>query len=568
MSELDRRTFLRASVWAAAGVVLAGCTGGAGSGGPPGDVDGQAVEGASLAPLPRPTLRMGGGAFGFPSPFGYGTAIGYRQMSLLYDTLLWKDGNGQLLPWLAASFERSPDGRTYTFELRQNVRWHDGRPLTADDVVFTFNYYSEHTLGPLVVVVPHGNLSVQAAGPTRVRIQLDRPAVTFPEYVAAAVPIVPRHIWSAVKDPGAAQDTALLIGSGPYRLSSYGGDQGPLAFDAHDDFFLGRPFVRRVQEAPVADELTGLLSGGIDTGTTNVTGARPEVLAPFRASGRFGVLDHPNGFTFPLFWNIARGGILADVRFRRACAMAIDRDDLVRRLTGGNGSPGNPGFLPPSNPFHAPVEQYRYDPSGAQALLDEAGYRRADSSAVRSDPKGRPLRFELLFPSMLTPVAQVVINGLRQVGIELRPRGVEIGPALFARKFAGDYDMAITLYPGPSGPGPNADPDLLRSLFSSQTAKGLNSADGYSDTEFDDLAERQLQAFQTADRRALVARMQEILARDLPVLPLYYSTLFQIFRKSVLGQWYWTPGDFPVGAYNKQLFLTGLRQGLRIRPTR
>ncbi|HUP69582.1 MAG TPA: ABC transporter substrate-binding protein [Acidimicrobiales bacterium] len=569
MNEIDRRSFLKGLAGAGLVVVVGGC--GSPKRLPP--TLGERVPGVdigaeadSLAPAPRPTLRLPGGAFGFPSPFAYIATLGYRQMSLIYDTLLWKDGSGKLLPWLASSYEVSDDGLVHSFELREGIRWHDGKPLTSDDVAFTFEYFANHTLGPLVVVQPYGIAKVEAPTPKRVEIHIERPDVTFAGSLAGAVPIAPRHVWSTIDDPAAAQDIKLLVGSGPYRLTSYGGDSAPMLFEANDKYFLGRPFVKQIEMTPSSDELTALLAGQVDVAESNVIGTRPIALEPFKRDPGFGIVDQPGGFTFPLYWNIGRGGVLADVRFRRACALAVDRKDVVERLTGGNGLPGNPGFLAPSNLFHVEVEQYRFDRAAANRLLDQAGYRRSGGGARRT-AKGAELSFELLFPAMLTPLAQVLVEALEAVGVELRLKSVELGPALYGRKLAGDYDMALALYPGPSGPGPHADPDLLRPLFSSLVPKGLNSADGYKNPEFDELAEGQLSTFGAEERQKMVGRMQEILAEDLPVLPLYYSTLFNVFRREVFDQWYWTPAGFPVGPYNRQLFVTGVKSGIDIRPT-
>ena len=132
---VDRREFLLAAAGAAGALAVAGCTSsGSRSGG----------RGGS-----RPTLRLPYGALGFPSPFASNGDLGYDQMSLLYDTLLWKDGTGRLLPWLAKSVQSSEDHLTHSFELRDDARWGDGQPLTADDVVFTFDYYAKQkTLAP------------------------------------------------------------------------------------------------------------------------------------------------------------------------------------------------------------------------------------------------------------------------------------------------------------------------------------------------------------------------------------------------------------------------------------
>lgn len=567
--ELDRRSFLKGLAGAGALIFVDGC--GPARRLPP--TLGDAVPGVDvgagakeLPPAPRPTLRLPGGALGFPSPFGYVATLGYRQMSLIYDTLLWKDASGKLLAWLASSYEVSEDGLVHTFDLRENVRWHDGRPLTSDDVAFTFEYYARNTFGPLVVVQPYGIAKVETPTPQRVEIHIDHPDVTFAGSLAGAVPIAPRHVWSSIDDPASAQDPKVLVGSGPYRLTSYGGDSEPMRYEANDDYFLGRPFVKQIEMIPSSDELTALLAGEVDAAEATVTGTRPLALEPFKQDPGFGVVDQPGGFTFPLYWNLGKGGALADVRFRRACALSIDRKDLVERLTGGNGLPGNPGFLAPTNLFHVDVEQYRFDRSAANRLLDQAGYRKGDAG-IRRSAKGEELRFGLLFPAMLTPLAQVVAEALEAIGVELQLKSVELGPALYGRKMAGDYDMAIALYPGPSGPGPHADPDLLRPLFSSLVPKGLNSADGYENTEFDELAERQLGAFDEDERRKQVGRMQEILAEDLPVLALYYSTLYNVYRKEKFDQWYWTPGGFPVGSSNRQMFVTGVKSGTDIRPS-
>ena len=566
MYTLDRRRFLVLTVGAAGAVALGSCSDD--SDGSPSTTTEAGQDPGSLEPVARPTLRLSGGALGFPSPFAYSAGPGYYQMSLLYDTLLWKDSSGELLPWLAERFERSDDGTTWTFELREGLRWHDGRPVRPEDVVFTFEYSAEQLTSPVVVARPEGVREARVTGPRTVEIELDEPAVTFPERVAGALPIVPEHIWSSVADATAAQDTAVLVGTGPYRLASYGGDGGPLLYEAVDDHFLGRPFVERVEMAEVGDDFTALLGGEIDAGgALEVNGVRPATLAPFRSDDAFGIVDEEGGFTFPLYFNLGKGGPLEDVRFRRACALAIDRNDIVERLTGGNGLPGNPGFLPPSNPFHADVEAYEFDTDASERLLDEAGYRRS-GDGVRSDGAGGELRFELLFPNDLVPLAELVVTALGAIGVELTPKAVELGPQLFGSKISGGYDMVITLFPGPSAPGLNGDPDFLRTIYSSTVEAGLDHADGYVNRDLDRLADQQLVTADEGERRRLVADMQEIVAGDVPVLPLYYSTVFFVHRRSVLDSWYFTPGGFPVGVVNKQLLVTGLPTGTEVRPTR
>jgi peptide/nickel transport system substrate-binding protein len=547
---MDRRRFLVASASGVGALVVASCSGGSGGG---------AGGGGTR------TVRLSWGSLGFPSPFACFGDLGYNQMSLMYDTLLWKDGSGKLLPWLAKSYDSSPDHLTYTFQLRDNLKWSDGQPLTSDDVVFTFEYYAKQKVlfPPVIIQPPQGIAKVVATGPQTVQIVLEVPTVTFLEQIAGAVPIVPRHVWSSVSDPGAAQDTKLLIGSGAYRLTKYSGDGDPMQFVARDDFFLGPPYIKRVDELAIEDPFPALLTGQVDSAFGE--GLRPDVLAPFEANKAFGKITAPGSSASVLYWNLKKGGAMADPRFREACAMAIDRQEFVTRLASGHGMPGNPGFLSPRNPFYSPVRQYPVDVAGANALLDSAGYRAAGGSGIRRDPNGNPLSFQLLYNNAEPGLSEILIGNLRRIGVEITTKPVEMGPQLFGSKAAGNYDVSVLRFPGPGPGGPNADPDILRQLFSSNVAPLLLSATGYSNPEFNDLAARQLVAFDEGERKALVAKMQGILANDVPVLTLYYPETVVLFRRAVLDQWYFTPGEFPSLTDNKQLFITGQKNGTTIR---
>ena len=246
--------------------------------------------------------------------------------------------------------------------------------------------------------------------------------------------------------------------------------------------------------------------------------------------------------------------------------MGIDRQDLVDRLAGGNGRPGNPGFLGDENPFVVPVEQYDFDLAGANALLDDAGYARGDGGSRRG-ADGAVLSFELLVSNLEAALGELVSAALADLGVEKTVRAAEPGPQLFGAKFTGQYDMALLGFPGPSAGSLNGDPDLLRRVFSSEAPPSLTGATGYVSSEFDELAARQRITFDEAERSTIVAQMQEIIAEDLPILSLYSPDTSFVFRKDVLEEWYLTPGRYPIDIDNKQLFITGLATGTTIRPT-
>lgn len=545
---LTRRNFIRGSVAAAGAVYLGGC--GTGSAAPAG------------------TVRLSGGTFGFPTPFAYIGGPGYVQMNFIYDTLLWKDASGRLLPWLAEHVRRSSDGRTYTFQLRSGVKWQDGRPLTAEDVAFTFEYFLGQSLGPLLIAQPFNVHGARATGPLTVDVNLAVPAVNFLDTVADSVPIVPKHIWQSIRDAPQAQDRSVVVGTGPYRLQSYDAGEGSYLYTANDGYFLGRPFIRQIELVPVDDELVALEAGTIDIAETPPEGVGHDTLAPFSANRDLGIVQSTGAFTFPVIFNLAKGGAIADLRFRQACALSLDRAGIVSRLLSGNGQPGNPGFLPASNPFYHAVQPYSYDPAAAGRLLDAAGYRRPAAGATRKGPGGAPLQVQILTGNApVPPVLELVTSAWKSVGIDAGIRAVDL-PTLYAQTQQNADQMAVTIYPGPEGSSPNADPDLLRTFFSSRIKGRLQGAQGWVNSEFDDLADRQLVTADPAKRRQMIARMQEIIAADLPALALYYPTLFSVFRNSAFDQWYYTPGGLGGGlpsAINKQALVTGAKTGMAIR---
>ncbi len=563
---LDRRRFLLAAVGGAGALALAGCTGsGSGSKGSPKPGGGSGSGG-------RPTLRLQDGALGFPSPFSSNGGPGYQQMILLYDTLLWTEDSSTPIPWLAKSFKVSPDHLTYTFELRDNVKWSDGQPLTADDVVFTFNYYAKQVslLPPVIIQPPQGIAKVVSPAPNVVEFTLKSPAITFPAQVAAAVPIIPKHIWEPIRDPALELDKKVLVGTGPYTLTEYNDDGGPMLYTAKDDYFLGTPYVKRIEmHALEGDPFPAMLAGTVDVATG--FGVSDDVLAPFKANtGEYSMITAVGNFvTAQLYWNLAKG-VLGDVKLRQAMAMAIDRKELLTRLANGKGTPGNPGFLSPKNPYYIPVRAYDLDVAGANALLDSAGYRMGNRG-VRQGPDGKPLSFDFRFDSAGNgpPMSEIVIPAVKKIGIELRPSPATLGPQLFGPKIFGGFDIGVFLYPGPAPGGPNADPDVLREVFKSRPGSySLTSANGYSNPAFDALADKQLGTFDEAERRKIVEQMQKIIADDIPVLPLFFPETNTVFRKKVLSDWYFTPGEFPTAEENKALMVTGNKTGTDIRATK
>jgi peptide/nickel transport system substrate-binding protein len=507
-------------------------------------------------------------SLGYPSAFTYVAGPGYWRMSLIFDTLTWPDSTGNQLPWLASSYERAPDGMSYTVQLR-DVTWTDGRPLTARDVAFTYEYYSSRTFTPLLIGVPHNVADVVPQGDRTVQFKLKKPDATFLEFVLGTMPVVPEHVFSTIADPQGNFDAKTLIGTGAYSLKSRNETQDTELYIARDNYFLGAPYVRRLEMVPADDPMVALRLGQLDGAATAVEGVRNEILDPFRKDPSYGITSQQGGWGFPLFFNQTKGGALADLRFRRACLYAINRADIVDRLLTGNGQPGSQGFLAPDNAYYNPdIRQYPFDRAEAERLLDEAGFARAGGNGNRTNPDGSNLSFSLYMPDTVSEaLAEVVASNLKDVGISIDLKRIDL-VRLFGTKLQGAYDLLLTSYPGPTGVGPNGDPEQLRGIYYSKPFSTFQKADGYSSPEMDRLIDAQSAAYDFDERKRLVGQIQQMAAEDLPVAMLYYTTMYFVFRKNVFDQWYYTPNGFGPGisdVYNKQPYITGRKTGTEIR---
>jgi peptide/nickel transport system substrate-binding protein len=518
------------------------------------------ATGAPAAPTPEPAgpasvevLRLpGGGYWGHPSPFGFNRGPGFTRASLLFDTLVWRDASGQTIPWLATDWELSDDGQTWTFTLREGVRWQDGQPLTAEDVAFSFEYNLAHPGAGWFMAQIGQVASATAVGEDQVVIKLVQPYAPFLQTVAEAVLIYPKHIWQDVADPQAFTEPAAFIGSGAYRLVEYSQEEGTYLFEANPDFFLGLPYVRRIEFVPTSDDLLALSNGDV-AAFDKFGGLTEEMLAPFRQEP-FAVGQAPGEWGMFLFFNLEKETPLQDLRVRQAIAHAVDRQAMVDRVLFGLGGPGNPGFLPPANPAYNPeVRDYALDLVQSKALLAEAGY------------DGTPIQVAYSPDWIMSSprVVEIVEAGLSQIGLVLDKVSMDQA-TIDAAAVEGSYEILIT---GFGGLGGDAD-QLRRSFASSSQTRGFSRALGYSNPEFDALAEAQVVMTDPAAREAALDDMQAILAEDLPALALYYTARVVVYNAQVFDNWYFTPGGYGGGIpqpYNKHQYIVGVPEGLAIR---
>ncbi|CAH0319337.1 ABC transporter substrate-binding protein [Peribacillus simplex] len=486
-------------------------------------------------------VRIGWQNSGFPSPFTFDTngPGGFLRNSFLFDTLTWKDDTG-VIPWLASSWKVSEDNLEYTFTLEKDVTFHDGESLTADDVVFSYNYFKENTFqwnADMTKVA-----SAEKVSDDEVKITLAEPYVPFISEIAGKLPIIPEHIWSDVEQPLEYQEDEALIGSGPFTLDSYDSATGNYKFAKNENYFKGDVTVDEVQYLATENRMLSLQNKEIDGGMTfNYTEVQQ-----LKELGYDVLKSEPTGSAVRIVFNLENEQ-LSDKNLRQAIAYALNRTSIAEKLTGNSEvMVGSAGVIPPDSTWYKEdVKQYDYNVEQANAILDKLGYEKNDAD-VRED-----LDLSVLVSST-SQEAELMKSMLADVGIELDIQTVD--SATFSTAMAeGKYDMTITGHIGLSG-----DPDFLRLWFSGQASNSLAGKGVFDNEEFQELASLQLKQGKEAERKATVDEMQDTLAEELPTLVLYHRPFYYVYDSSVFAGWFNTYGGIADGiplTDNKAVFV-------------
>ncbi len=346
---------------------------------------------------------------------------------LFFSALAARGPEGELEPRLARSWEDSPDGRVRTWHLRTDVRWHDGEPLTAHDIEFTFELLSDPQ------VSEYQFLGVSALDDSTVRISAQRhdysdDIVIFPRHLLEDLDRARFRAWDFWTRP---------VGSGPFRFVRYE-PESFIEFDANPDYYRGRPRIDRVivkfiGQAGVSEALSGNLDIVYPAEPANWPvlergGGFRIVHQVFSAGGWVVYLDHDHP-------------VLQDPLVRRAIVHAIDRRGIM-------GAIGLPPELPLTDALNTPRQAHRrqtpppleFDPDRARALLDEANWIDSDGDGIR-EREGQRASFSLI--ARPPGKREVMIQEyLRQVGIEVEIESLDI-PVIWERVDASDFDAAM-----------------------------------------------------------------------------------------------------------------------------
>lgn len=456
------------------------------------------------------------GDWGYPSPYThYARGPGYVRMSLIFDTLVWKDESG-LIPALAESWLYLEEQGAYRFNLRRDVTWHDGKAFTAADVVFTMEYIKRY---PYQFVDGAKVREAVAADSYTVDIYLEHPDASFLDSVAGTLPVLPAHIWEDVDNPYEYIHQNAVTGNGPYMLIDYNKAQGTYLYGANPDYYGGEPRFEQLRFVRVSPEMAGSALRQKKVSAAQV----PAELVPELAEQELAVVTGSHDWMAKLMINHTREP-LDSREFRQALVYAIDRTALVETCLRGHALPGSPGLLPPDHPWHEPgAGIYSHDLGRAGEIIESLGYIKNTGGYYEKD--GAVLELELLISGSPGPAGapgeregEMLQRQLAAAGIKVNLRSLE-AKTLDNRVLEWQFDLALIGHGGVGG-----DPAVLARLI---TGPGFNSARYTAHEQLVELLERQGREMDLAERQRLVGEIQVLYAGEMPALPLYYPT------------WYW-----------------------------
>ncbi len=426
---------------------------------------------------------------------------------LVFDALFKKDARFNLQPWLATRWEQ-PSPFTLILHLRDGVRFHGvgleaGRPLEAEDVAYTLRSLTDGTLTTAKGGAFTAISSIDTSDRLTVTLHLRHPDASLLFNMSDGLfGVVPR---------GSGKDFGLHpIGSGPFRFVAATQDK-EVVLERNPDYWAGPPRLARVRFAVIPDSITRALElqrGSADIGSDALT---LDTVHRLQSDPNLQTVTAPSSVAVYANFN-TEDPILRDPRVRQAIACTIDRSPIIGALARSQARPAS-SLLPPEHWafFSDPALQYPHNLARARSLLDDAGY-----------PPGKyGIRFHITLKTSTDEstrlLAAVLQQQFRAVGIDLQLRSAEFG-TFYADVTRGAFQMYILRWIGS-----NEDPDIFRYAYDSASfpPKGGNRG-RYANPQLDGLLRAGAATTDQTERRKLYIAVQQILARDLPGIPLWY----------------------------------------------
>ncbi|MFZ5739440.1 peptide/nickel transport system substrate-binding protein [Rhodopseudomonas thermotolerans] len=502
---------------------LAGAIGGAALIGLPFEFTARAAEGGSGGTLVIGSTQVPR-HFNGAVQSGIATALPSTQ---IYASPLRYDDNWNPQPYLAESWEVSKDGLTVTLKLVKNATFHDGKPVTSEDVAFSImTIKANHPFKTMLAAVE----SVDTPDPHTAVIKLAHPHPALLLAMSPALmPILPKHVYGDGQDVKSHPANLKPIGSGPYKLAEY--KQGDYyTLEKFDKFFIpGRPKLDKIVVRLISDPSALMVS--VERGDIHAvpyfTGVRdierlekaPNVVVTDKGFAGLGALNW-------LAFNTKKQP-LDDARVRQAIGYAANRDFIVKKLMGGKAMPSTGPIAPGSPLEEKAVEQYKFDVAKANKLLDEAGLK----------PDGNGVRTSLTIDyipgndEQQRNVAEYLRSALKRVGINLEVRAAPDFPTWAQRVANFDFDLTMDTVFNWGDPVIGVD----RTYLSSNIRKGIiwSNTQQYSNPKVDGILGQAAKETSPEKRKALYSEFQKIVVQDAPIFYINATPYHSAFAKGL-----------------------------------
>lgn len=455
----------------------------------------------------------------------------------IYESLLNYEGPSlEPKPGLAESWTISPDKKTYTFKLRPNVKWHDGKPFTAEDVKFSVEKIVKpyHSRGHAYF----GELQdIATPDPLTVVFTLKKPVPYFMNvFQAGETPILPAHAFAGVDMSKAASVRGAEImqkpiGTGPFRFKEW--QKGSyIALERNKDYWLaGFPCLDGIIVRMIPDGAARAIA--VETGEVDLvpmSGLPEAEVQRLASSPKLETSTAGSEALGPNMWlevNM-REKPLQDLRVRQAISMALDRERIADVIWYGQGKPARGPIVSTGAFFNKSLPAYEYNPAKAGKLLDEAGYPRGAGN----------IRFKLTqnflpYGENWVRLAEYVRQELGKIGIPVETKSADLGGWLKTIYTDWNFDLTSTFSHNYSDPSIGVE-RTFSSAFIKKGATFTNSM-GYVNPRVDELFAKAAIETDPAERRKQFDELQEILHHDLPVIFLMEPSYTHVWNRRVHG---------------------------------
>jgi len=436
----------------------------------------------------------------------------------IFNGLVKFDKNASIVGDLAESF-RFENNTTLLFRLRKGVKWHDGHPFSADDVVYTYKLLNSARL-----VTPYKDdfkyvKEVEKVDPYTVRVHYVQPY--FKALSIWMMGILPKHLWEKEKDPMTSALNKRPVGTGPYTLTKAFKVNERIVLESNPDYFIHPPYIEKINLHYIGDPSTQFITlkaKGLDIGTLDPLQVERQIDRDFREHYR--LVEQPSHSYTYLGFNL-RHKKFQDHRVRQAIALAIDKEEIIDLLFFSHGTVCHGPFMPGSDVYPKDFIPTHYDPAKAKRLLAEAGY----------DEK-HPLRFEVVTNSgnqTRVYAAQIMQYQLAKAGIEMKIRTMEWQAFLNTVVMPHRFEAVLM------GWSLSLIPDAYSIWHSDGDKQGGFNFIGYHNPEVDQLI---LQAEHTVDPEAFAAlyrRLFKMIAGDYPYIFLYIPNSITAVNRQIQG---------------------------------